>query len=129
MAKSTGALLDNRLPNAMVDFLPGSRRTPRELEHGWRIVRPDGQIAAGYVSDNADGNAVELALNQDRLAELPSERPALLRWLQYQRKRLGARPYNVHQRGCPANWFRVGFATMDDAIAFLREFNAQRRIT
>lgn len=129
MAKPTDALLDNRLPNAMVDFLPGSRRMPKELEHGWRIVRPDGQIAAGYVSDNADGNAVEFALNQDRLAELPSERPALLRWLQYQRQRLGGRPYNVHQRGCPATWFRVGFATMDDAIAFLREFNAQRRIT
>lgn len=129
MATSTDALLDYRLPNAMVDFLPGSSRTSKKLEHGWRIVRRDGQIAAGYVSDNAAGNDVELALNQDRLPEFPSERPALLRWLQYQRQRLGGRPYNVHQRGCPVTWFRIGFATMEEAISFLHEFNAQRWLT
>lgn len=122
------ALLDKTLPNAMVELLPGSRRTHKELEHGWRILRPDGQIAAGYVSDNAVGNDVEFALNQERLPEFPSERPALLRWLQYQRQRLGSRPYNVHQRGCPAAWFRIGFVTMDEAIGFLREFDAQRRL-
>lgn len=129
MAKSTDALLDHRLPNAMVDFLPGSHRSYKTLEHGWGIRRPDGQIAAGYVSDNADGNEVEFALNQDRLPELPSERPRLLRWLQYQRQRRGARPYNVHQRGCPVAWFRIGFGTMDEAIDFLHELNAQRRLT
>ncbi|MDN2677667.1 hypothetical protein [Janthinobacterium sp. SUN033] len=129
MVKPSNSLLDNRLPNAMVDFLPGSSRTSEKLEHGWRIRRPDGQLASGYVSDNADGNNVEFALNQDRLPELPIERPALLRWLQYQRQRLGGRPYNVHQRGCPVSWFRIGFATMDEAISFLREFNAQHRQT
>ena len=129
MAKSSNALLDNRLPDAMVDLLPGSRRTYEKLEHGWRIRRPDGQIASGYVTDNATGNNVELALNQERLPEFPKERPALLRWLQYQRQCLGGRQYNVHQRGCPVTWFRIGFATIDEAISFLREFNVQRRMT
>nr|WP_314622612.1 hypothetical protein [uncultured Noviherbaspirillum sp.] len=112
----------------MVAFLPGSRRSYKNLEHGWSIHRPDGQIAAGYVSDNAVGNEVEFAFNQDRLPEFPSERPALLRWLLYQRQHRGPRTYNVHQRGCPVDWFRIGFATMVEAIDFLREFNAQRRL-
>lgn len=129
MIKPSDSLLGNRLPDAMVDCLPGSRRTCEKLVHGWRIRRPDGQLAAGYVSDNADGNSVEFSLNQNLLPELPMERPALLRWLQYQRQRLGERPYNVHQRGCPASWFRIGFATMEEAISFLHEFNAQRRQT
>jgi hypothetical protein len=128
MSTKSNPLLDNQLPNAMVLLLPGSKRQSEKLEHGWRIVRPDGQIAAGYVSDNADGNAVEFALNEQRLPELPLERAPLLLWLHYQRKIRGQRPVNVHQRGDPVSWFRIGFSTIDEALSFLQEMRRQSRM-
>src|SRR5476649_26710 len=128
MQSTLSLLLDNELPNAMVEFLSGSTRSWKKLEHGWGVRSSVGQIAAGYVSDNEEGNAVELALNQTLLPEFPSERPALLRWLQYQRYRLGLRPYKVHQRGNPVAWFRIGFATMDEATGFLKDFKQQSRL-
>lgn len=121
--------IDNTLPDAMVDFLPGKKRTAEKLEHGWRVRRPDAQIAAGYPSDNADGNAVELALNEHRLPELPSERAPLQLWLHYQRKIRGERPFNVHQRGNPVSWFRIGFATIEAAVIFLQEIKRQTGIS
>jgi hypothetical protein len=134
MAKPSPALHDTRLVDAMIDALPGTRRWPEALKNGWRIKRTDGQIASSYVSDNALGdtsedareNAVELALNPERLVEMPLERPALLRWLHHQRQCFGERKFNIHQRGDPVTWFRMGFATLDEALIFLRGFKTER---
>lgn len=126
MSKPTSVVRDSRVLDAMLDALPGNRRSS-DLVHGWRIIRPDGQIASGYVSDNAQGNCVEFALNPERLVDVRSERLTMLRWLQYQRQRYGAREVNVHQRGEPVNWFRIGFAKLDEALKFLQEFKSERQ--
>ena len=125
--KPSPALPDTRLVDAKLDALPGARRWPEAQKNGWLIKRTDGQIASGYVSDNAlgdtsagaRGNPVELALNPEWLVEMPLERSALLRWLHYQRQCFGERKFNIHQRG-PVTWLRMGFATLDEALIFLR---------
>lgn len=90
-------------------------------------MRPDGHIASAYVSDNAPGNAVEFALNPDRLVDIRSERLSILRWLQYHRQLYGAREFKIHQRGEPVNWFRIGFATLEEALSFLQKFKIERQ--
>jgi hypothetical protein len=62
------------------------------------------------------------------LAELPSERVALMRWLEYQKQRFGGRDPNIHQRGNPVSWFRIGFGSAGDAHTFLGEFFGSRKL-
>ncbi|MCW5297763.1 hypothetical protein DXT88_06195 [Herbaspirillum lusitanum] len=66
-------------------------------------------------------------MNHDRLVDTQSEVLAMLRWLQYQRQHYGERDVNVHQRSEAVSWFRIGFATLDEALKFLQEFKSERQ--
>jgi hypothetical protein len=105
----------------------GGRLDNSKLKYGSAIFRGTAQIASGYVSDNAPYHAVEFALNQYLLAEPPFERAALISWLEHQKKRFGGRKPNIHQRGDPVDWFRIGFSSLADALIFLGDFSDQRR--
>lgn len=112
---------------AMLRAIPGRRRLDdSKLKHGCAIFRGAAQLASGYVSDNAPYHAIEFALNQNLLAELPFERTALIRWLEHQKLRFGGRESSTHQRGDPVDWFRIGFGSVPDALTFLDEFYGQR---
>lgn len=104
----------------------GGRLDDSKLKYGSAIFRGTDQIASGYMSDNAPYHAVEFALNQHSLAELPFERAALIGWLEHQKKRFGGREPNIHQRGDPVDWFRIGFGSVADALIFLGDYFEQR---
>lgn len=114
--------------NAMLLAIPGvgGRLDDSKLKYGSAIFRGTAQIASGYVSDNAPYHAVEFALNQRLLAELPFERAALIGWLKHQKKRFGGQEPKIHQRGNPVDWFRIGFGSVADALIFLDDYFEQR---
>lgn len=122
--QSIRATIGEALFNALALAAP-RRLTP--LDHGWRVFHGAQQIASGYTSDNAPWHTVEFVFNQDLLAELPSEREVMMRWLGHQKHRFGGQAPKIHQRGNPVDWFRLGFSSDDDALTFLDEFARQRR--
>ncbi len=91
------------------------------------LRRGDLQLAFVYISDNAPWHAVEFALNDGLLTDSPSERIALVRWLEHQKHKFGGRASNIHQRGDPVNWFRIGFTSIEEAYAFLRDLRIRFR--
>jgi hypothetical protein len=97
------------------------------IKHGCTIRRQNQQVANGYVSDNADYHEIEFAFDIESLTSLPSERAAMQQWLQYQKTRAGGREPNKHKRGTPVDWFRLGFASQQAALAFLGEFEKRRK--
>lgn len=86
------------------------------------------QVASAYFSDNAPSHQVEFALNDALLIEASYEKSPLVRWLQYQKRLYGGREPKVHKRGEPVEWFRMGFASVDDALKFLECFKNERRM-
>lgn len=116
------------LAEALLNALPGDRRTSKhDLDHGFRIMSSRAQLASAYFSENAHGHQVEFALNDVHLVETDHERIALGQWLLHQKGLFGRCKPNVHKRGASVDWFRIGFASVDDAMTFLRRFNDERR--
>lgn len=113
---------------ALLQAAPGEKRKSKDdLKHGFRVFSDGKQSASAYFSDNAPCNQVEFALNF-RLFEEDSRLLAeVRRWLENRKKRLGNRDVNVHQRGDPVDWFRIGFTSVEQALEFLEQLRSERR--
>lgn len=118
------------LEESFLHAVPGERRRPEHnLVHGFRVMSDGKQVAAVYFSENEPFHAVEFALNDVSLAGSTSTKKDVLRcWLQYQKEAFGGKEPNVHKRGAPVDWFRLGFKSVDDALSFLQSFKNEWRI-
>lgn len=115
--------------DAILSAVPGEKRKPKDdLKHGFRVLSDGKQIASAYFGDNALGNQVEFALNFRLFEEDSGMHEKVKRWLDYQKVLFGNRAVNVHQRGVPVDWFRIGFELIEPALHFLQKLRSERRL-
>jgi len=113
---------------AILRAVPGEKRSSKnDLKYGFRVWSDSKQIASAYFDDNAPGNQVEFALNF-RLFEEDARMHATVRhWFDLRKIHLGDREVNVHQRGIPVDWFRIGFESVEQALEFLEQLRFEHR--
>lgn len=107
--------------------VPGEkRRLTDDLKYGFRVWSDGKQIASVYFGENSPGNEVEFALNFRLLEEDRRMHATVKSWLDQKKLQLGTREANVHQRGNPVDWFRVGFESLEQALKFLKQLRSER---
>lgn len=112
---------------ALLLAVPGeNRRSKDDLVHGFRVLSDGKQIASAYFSDNSADNQVEFALNFRLFDEDVRIHAAVKCWFEFQKAQLGNRQVNIHQRGDPVDWFRIGFESVEEALEFLQQLRSER---
>lgn len=113
---------------AILLAVPGEKRSSKNnLKNGFRVWSDSKQIASAYFDGNAPGNQVEFALNF-RLFEKDARMHATARhWFDLRKIHLGDREVNVHQRGIPVDWFRIGFESVEQSLEFLEQLRFEHR--